>query len=730
MTLYTSNGSVGNFALSGDAFIDSLFSPDAAFRTKWAGQSGGSTQISYSFVFLNGFASKFVAGYGPELTATQHFGVTDTQIPGIDLAFQRWADVANVKFTKITEDAAGNVGDIRVGYSSAVSPDYWGYCQWISNGSGPAHGDIWIEPGVKTGTFQPFTYDFFAMMHEIGHALGLDHPFEGNIIPAGYDDVRYTIMSYTQPAGNFYFKPGSTQAQYLVITPMVYDIAAVQKIYGANMSYHTGNDVYAFTPSQPVYQTIWDAGGTDTLDVSAFSLGCTVTLVPGTYSQLTYSDTLLDANIGIAFGCTIENARGGAGADTITGNDAANVLSGNGGADTLSGGAGNDTLDGGSGDDTEAGGDGNDTFNAGTDGGKDSFDGGNGQDTANYGKAQAAVTVDLAAGTAAGTAAGDVAKVGSDTLVSIEAVIGGAFNDTLLGSGGNEVFVGGAGNDVIDGRGGIDTVLYTSATGPVTVNLALTVAQNTGAAGWDTLTDVENLSGSAFNDTLTGNSGNNVLNSYAGADIMAGGLGNDIYAVDNVGDVVNEANDAGRDLIVSWISLTLGANVENLTLSGSAAINGTGNELANLIIGNSASNVLSGGDGNDQLQGGGGADILIGGAARDVMIGGAGADTFRFAAGDFGGLAIWTCDLISDFSRTDGDRIDLSAVDANSANGTGNDAFAFIGGSAFGKVAGQLRVEVISGLSIVQGDINGDGLADFWIRCNGAPALAAGDFVL
>lgn len=640
MTLYTSKGSVGSFALSGNAFIDSLFSPDAAFRTKWTGQAGGSTQISYSFVFLDGFASKFAPGYGSEPTATQHFGVTAAQIPGIDLAFQRWADVANVKFTKVTEDAAGNVGDIRIGFSSSVSPDFWGYTQWIGYGAGPAHGDIWIEPSIKSGTFQPFTYDFTAMMHEIGHALGLDHPFEGNIIPAGYDDARYTIMSYTQPKGNFYFPPGSTKAQYLIITPMVYDIAAVQKIYGANMSYHTGDDVYAFKPSQPVYQTIWDAGGNDTLDITAFTKGCTISLVAGTYSQLTYSDMLLDANIGIAFNCTIENARGGSGNDTITGNEVANTLFGNGGADKLSGGAGNDSLDGGAGDDTEAGGDGNDTFYAGTDGGKDVFDGGNGFDTIYYGKALAAVTVDLAARTAIGTASGDTAGIGSDTFVSIEAAIGSAFNDTLLGSAGGDLFIGGPGDDLIDGRGGTDTASYANANGSVTVNLTLTGPQNTVSAGSDTLISIEAVNGSIFDDT---------------------------------------------------------------------------------IIGNSGSNVLSGGAGNDQLQGG---------AGRDIVTGGAGADTFRFASGDFAGMTTATCDLIADFSHAEGDRIDLSAIDANSANGTGNDAFAFIGSAAFGHIAGQLRVEVISGLSVVQGDVNGDGVADFWIGLNGAPALVAGDFVL
>ena len=224
-------------------------------------------------------------------------------------------------------------------------------------------------------------------------------------------------------------------------------------------------------------------------------------------------------------------------------------------------------------------------------------------------------------------------------------------------------------------------------------------------------------------------SANNTLNGGLGADIMTGGLGNDTYRLDNTGDTVNEDAAAGRDLIQASVSYSLSANVENLTLTGTAA-NGTGNELANILRGNESANVLSGGGGVDQLFGGAGNDILIGGAGRDFMTGGLGADTFKFGNGDFGGFSTSSCDLIADFNHGEGDRVDLSAVDANTANGAANDAFAFIGSDPFGHIAGQLRLALVSGLSVLQGDTNGDGTADLWIRFNGAPTLLVGDLVL
>ena len=455
-----------------------------------------------------------------------------------------------------------------------------------------------------------------------------------------------------------------------------------------------------------------------------------------------------------------ENLTGTTFGDTLTGSSAANVLTGLAGDDSLNGGAGADTMIGGLGNDsyvvdsttdvvTEAAGEGADTVtasatftlganietltltgaaaitgtgnadanlitgNSGNNvlaglGGADTLDGGAGLDTASYAASAAAVNVSLATGAVGG---GDAA---GDVLISIENLTGSALNDTLEGDAGNNVLSGGSGTDLLT---------YEHASAGVSVNLAVTTAQATGGAGVDTIATFENLTGSAFGDTLTGSSVGNVLTGLAGddsltggagSDVMIGGAGNDTYVVDKTADVVTENPGEGTDTVQSSVTYTLSANVENLTLTGAVALNGTGNGDANLITGNAASNALNGQAGNDTLVSGGGLDTLTGGLGAD-----------RFVFGD----ATLSGGTISDFNHVQGDVIDLSGVDANSTL-AGDQAFTFIGTAAFSNVAGELRFVVSGSSAALSGDTNGDGVADFTLNLTGVTSLVSGDFTL
>ena len=301
-----------------------------------------------------------------------------------------------------------------------------------------------------------------------------------------------------------------------------------------------------------------------------------------------------------------------------TGNEQDNLLVGSGGKNILSGLDGNDTLAGGDGDDMLTGG-----------AGQDRLDGGNGVDTASYAASSERVEISLLTGTPGG------GEAEGDTLVSIENVTGSAFDDLFEGNGTANRFDGGA---------GIDTVTYERSSAGVSVDLTSTKPQlSTGDASGDSLVSIENVVGSAFDDTLTGNASANVLaggdgadtlNGAGGADTMLGGRGNDIYFVDHAGDVVTEQPGEGADTVRAMMSSGLDENIENLTLLGAGNYNGTGNAADNVLTGNAGSNTLSGMEGND---------TLIGGAARDTLTGGSGNDTFVFAVG-FGR------DTVTDFS--------------------------------------------------------------------------------
>jgi len=273
----------------------------------------------------------------------------------------------------------------------------------------------------------------------------------------------------------------------------------------------------------------------------------------------------------------------------------------------------------------------------------------------------------------------------------------------------------------VDGTTASLVITINGADEPVQTGVTLTgtAAANllTGGTGDDMLL------GLGGKDTLVGNDGNDTLNGGTHADRMTGGAGNDSYHVDNKSDVVIEAANGGIDTILTTLAkFTLGSNVEALAYQGADDFIGTGNTLDNLISGGSGSDKLLGGAGSDTLLGGEGKDELTGGLGSDILTGGGGSDVFIFKT------ASEAFDTIADFAHLVDD-VDLHLIDASSAKG-GNQAFSFIGEAGFGLSAGQLRYEVAADGAHVQGDTNGDGIADFDLFLAGVTALTSSDFIL
>jgi len=191
-----------------------------------------------------------------------------------------------------------------------------------------------------------------------------------------------------------------------------------------------------------------------------------------------------------------------------------------------------------------------------------------------------------------------------------------------------------------------------------------------GSSGADRLLGLggnDNIRGAAGADRLEGGAGNDILDGGTSNDTMLGGTGNDTYVVNASGDVVTEASSAGTDTVRSSVSYTLGANVERLTLLGSAALNGTGNSLANVLTGNSGANRLSGGAGNDTLNGGAGNDTMIGGTSSDTYVVNASGDVVSEASG------AGTDTVQSSISYTLGANLErLTLLGSAALNGTGN----------------------------------------------------------
>jgi hypothetical protein len=326
-------------------------------------------------------------------------------------------------------------------------------------------------------------------------------------------------------------------------------------------------------------------GGTDTVSFASASAGVAVSLALQGSAQRT-------GVAGVVTLTNFENLTGSAFADTLTGDGANNVIDGGGGADTLDGRAGVNTV--------------------------------------SFASAGRGVTVSLGLqGAAQATGAGSV------TLTNFQNLTGSAFADTLTGDSGDNLISGGGGADTLDGGAGVNTVSFASAGGGVTVSLGLQGAAQATGAGSVTLTNFQNLTGSAFADTLTGDSGDNLIAGGGGNDVLDGGGG------------VNTVSYAWAQ---SGVTVGLAVHGPQATGVGTDTLshfqNLTGSASADTLTGDAGANVIVGGGGNDTIKGGGGADTLTGGA---------GADIFVVDLGQTG------ASVIRDFSAAQGDKLDLRA---------------------------------------------------------------------
>lgn len=448
---------------------------------------------------------------------------------------------------------------------------------------------------------------------------------------------------------------------------------------------------------------------------------------------------------------------GSGSADTLEGLGGSDTLWGRGGDDVLWAGDGNDTLDGGAGVDDLSGGLGDDSITSGSGAdlirfqrgdGADTISGGHG-DTIWFGPGVASTDLTFTAsggdlrigivgstdvitvqGFVDGVNLVDVSFAGGGGLTSTQildalttvtgtagadALMGGSGADRLFGLGGNDTLVGNDGNDTLDGGTGTDSMVGGLGDDVYIVDAATDIVVESASAGTDTVQttvtlsalagNVENLvllGSSALNGTgntlanlIIGNSAANAINGGSGADTLQGGGGNDTYTVDNTGDVVIELAGEGIDLVNASVNYTLAAEVDNLTFTGTAGLQGTGNALANVLTGNSGANRLTGLGGNDTINGGTGNDTMLGGAGDDTYYVNVSTDVVTEVVGE-GVDTIISSVTLTLSSTSDVENLTLGGTSA--INGTGNSlANVLTGNSGNNSLTGNAGNDTLNG---------------------------------
>ncbi len=551
--------------------------PDVIRALSWTGWGGGPlhwgrTTITYSFV---GPADRTPTQFAPSSSITS---LDATQRAGFEAAIARWEAVAAIDFVPYSGSDPGQA-DIRIGFADFPAGSGLSAVTWVvPDMQDRIHrAEIWLnraDPG--TADLSPGTFGNLAALHELGHALGLGHPFAGDAtLPPELDHRGVTVMSYRDHPGTGR-DAGNAGLEAEPLTPMPYDIAVVQNLYGANYTHATGDDVYRFADGMARIQTIWDAGGVDTIDAGDQRLPVIIDLRQGAYSSIGAAGSYgadrvrtAENNLAIAFGTEIENAVGGRGDDRLVGNELANRLEGGEGTDVITGGAGIDTLVGGRGADLFV-----DT--------PEGLDGDLLLDFAVEDRIEflgvSLTDSQLVTGTAGGRSLLSVdldADGISDLAVRFGTLLAGEFRVAGdAGAGAGAVVRLDLAPDTVDrppGRDGIDWV---------------------GTAGAD------KKYGTRFDDVLVGGDGRDRLYGKDGDDLLEGGDGRDKLFGGRGDDVLRGGDGADR------------------------------------LYGQRGDDLLEGGDGRDRLYGKAGADRLYGGPGDDRLYGGSGDDFLHPGPGD------------------------------------------------------------------------------------------------
>jgi len=622
-----------------------------------SGSMWSGTQISYSFP-TSTINMETGGGEGRGFSP-----LSNVQITFAEYALACWDDLIAPSFFEGSGNTNIEIGNTTTGIEYAHA--YY-----------PNDGTVWFNPSfddLKNVVIGDYGYGTF--IHEIGHALGLEHMGDynggGNWTPSSFQDTTVlSIMSYFGPDQGSddgknqvmwadWVKGGTT---YAAQTPMLNDIMAMQAIYGVDTTTRTGATVYGFNSNisgiaanffdfevnaNPIL-CIFDSSGNDTLDLSGFSTASTISLVAGTFSDCNQ----MTNNISIAYTATIENAVGGAGNDTIKGNDVANILKGGRGNDIINGAGGNDI--------------------------------------AVFAGAFANYTI-ISNGTGSYTITDKVGHDGIDTLTSIETL---RFTDS----------------DVTDGGSNTAPVLANALVDQdVTPDTFFTFTIPSGSftdPNGDALTYSAMLTGGGALPSWL--SFNPTTRTFSGTPDSS-----DVATL----SIVVKASD-GTETASDTFVIDVG--------SGSSDVFGT--IAVDDLVGNDASQTFWALGGNDTVMAGGDNDTIYGGAGGDRLWGESGADTFAYNSVGESQYRNGKFDIIKDFSLADGDMIDLSGVDANTRGG--KQAFRFTGDGDGWAKRGQCDYWIDGDTTYIYGYTDRDRNPEFFIQIDGAVALSAANFIL